>query len=95
MNDREFIETIAQDLRNMGVGDEETEINGADAVDYLNELRTSMERAGYIEPFEVDPDEYPPRCTNPHGHQWDMTDAEADECGRGIRCVYCGADGDA
>jgi len=38
---------------------------------------------------------YPPRCTNSRGHQWDMTDAEADACRGNVRCVYCGADGDA
>lgn len=40
------------------------------------------------------------RCTNPGGHVWNRTAAEADELNlqginAGIRCVYCGADGDA
>lgn len=40
------------------------------------------------------------RCTNPGGHVWNRSAAEADELNlqginAGIRCVYCGADGDA
>lgn len=49
-----------------------------------------------------DPDEYPPRCTHPDGHKWNRTPGEADEArlsgdyeNDNIRCVYCGADGDA
>jgi hypothetical protein len=39
-------------------------------------------------------------CTNPEGHRWNMTPGEADEqflAGNnvGIRCIHCGADGDA
>jgi len=42
------------------------------------------------------------RCTNPDGHVWDKTAGEADEArlsgdyaNDSIRCIYCGADGDA
>lgn len=47
-------------------------------------------------------DEYPPPCTNPGGHVWNRSAGEADEArlsgdyaNDNIRCVYCGADGDA
>lgn len=49
-----------------------------------------------------DSDEYPPRCVNPGGHVWNRTPGEADEArlagdsaNDNVRCVYCGADGDA
>ena len=49
---------------------------------------------------EAEPD--PDACTNPGGHEWNRTAGEADEARiRGdvandsIRCVHCGADGDA
>ena len=42
------------------------------------------------------------RCTNPGGHVWNRTAGEADEArlsrdyaNDNIRCIYCGADGDA
>lgn len=41
-------------------------------------------------------------CTNPGGHRWNRTAGEADEAriagdyaNDNIRCIYCGADGDA
>lgn len=41
-------------------------------------------------------------CTNPAGHKWNRSAAEADEArisgdyaNDNIRCIYCGADGDA
>lgn len=47
---------------------------------------------------EDDPD----RCTNPGGHQWNRSAGEADEAhlagdaeNDNIRCIHCGADGDA
>jgi hypothetical protein len=51
---------------------------------------------------EESSDEYPPRCSNPGGHKWNRSAGEADEArlsgdyeNDSIRCVYCGADGDA
>lgn len=41
------------------------------------------------------------RCSNPGGHEWNRSAGEADEAflaredDAGIRCVHCGADGDA
>lgn len=39
---------------------------------------------------EDDDDSYPPRCTNPGGHEWPRVE-EWERC----LCAYCGADGDA
>jgi hypothetical protein len=43
-----------------------------------------------------------PRCSNPGGHVWNRTPGEADEAfltgdraNDNVRCIYCGADGDA
>ncbi len=55
------------------------------------------------EPEEFESDEPGlPRCWHPGGHVWNRTAAEADEArisgdyaNDNIRCVYCGADGDA
>jgi len=38
---------------------------------------------------EYDDGSYPPRCSNPEGHEW----AENGEAG-GTYCLYCGANGD-
>jgi len=77
---------------------------------YIDEGRADMTREQIIDMIDTaiaelqpgsqeDEDDrengYPPRCTNSRGHQWDMTDAEADACRGNVRCVYCGADGDA
>jgi hypothetical protein len=54
------------------------------------------------EPADEDDDQYPPRCTHPGGHKWNRSAGEADEArlsgdyaNDNIRCIYCGADGDA
>ena len=54
--------------------------------------------AGDLDKADEDPD----ACTNPGGHEWNRTAGEADEArlagdyaNDSIRCVHCGADGDA
>ncbi len=46
--------------------------------------------------------EYPEQCSSPNGHEWNRTAGEADEArlsgdigADNIRCIHCGADGDA
>lgn len=53
-------------------------------------------------PWLLAEDEPDDRCTNPGGHVWNRTAGEADEArlagdyeNDNIRCIYCGADGDA
>lgn len=52
--------------------------------------------------IEGQPEEPDDACTNPGGHVWNRTVGEADEArlsgdyaNDNIRCVFCGADGDA
>lgn len=78
----------------------------AAAADRRLEARESGDVEGYLTagdarfyPEPPDPDD---RCTNPGGHEWNRSAGEADEArlagdyeNDNIRCIHCGADGDA
>lgn len=68
-------------------------------------IETAQEVLDRLNPYRAaDPadDSYPPPCSHPGGHEWNRTAGEADEArlagdyaNDNIRCIYCGADGDA
>jgi hypothetical protein len=57
----------------------------------VSNMKDGDETSGQgVDDLDGDDDSYPPRCSNPGGHDWVISE-ETDRC----YCLFCGADGDA
>lgn len=84
------------------IDDDTPEADGVRSI--ANQFRTQSQLADELAERLEAPAAEPPDdgCTNPGGHEWNRTAGEADEAriagdyeNDNVRCIHCGADGDA